>query len=278
MNRREFIVTSAMAAAGFAVKPAIAQPEAPRLKQDLCWWCYGSMEPKRLIGEAKRIGYSGLELAPEQHWDDIKTAGLEIVTMGGHASIGNGMNDPKEHARIEDEVAKNIEKAKKYGIPILICFSGNRRGMADEAGIENMAACMKRLAPMAEREGITLALEPLNSKVDHRDYHADTTEWGVKMCKLVGSPRVKLLYDIYHMQIMEGDVIRTIRAQHEFIAHYHTAGNPGRNEIGANQELNYAAVARAIADTGHRGYIGQEFIPKGDPIKGMEEAFRICTV
>jgi hydroxypyruvate isomerase len=196
----------------------------------------------------------------------IKEAEMHIVTHGGHGTIENGMNDPRNHSRIEDELKANIDKAVKYEIPILICFSGNRRGRPDEEGIENTAACLKRVAPYAEQKGITLALELLNSKVDHRDYQFDRMAWGVRVVELVNSPRVKILYDIYHAQIMEGDIIRTIRAHHDKIAHYHTAGNPGRNEIDDTQELNYPAIMRAIKETGYTGWIGQEFVPKGDPI------------
>jgi len=247
------------------------------MRQDICWWCFqGRVEPKRLIAEAKRIGYEGFELVPEPMWDAIKEAEMHIVTHGGHGTIENGMNDPRNHSRIEDELKANIDKAVKYEIPILICFSGNRRGRPDEEGIENTAACLKRVAPYAEQKGVTLALEILNSKVDHRDYQFDRMQWGVRVVELVNSPRVKILYDIYHAQIMEGDIIRTIRAHHDKIAHYHTAGNPGRNEIDDSQELYYPAIMRAIKETGYTGWIGQEFVPKGDPLAAMRDALERC--
>jgi hydroxypyruvate isomerase len=249
------------------------------MKQDICWWCYqGRVEPKRLITEAARIGYAGFELVPEPLWDEVRAAGLRIVTHGGHGTIENGMNDPRHHSRIEDEIRANIDKAVKYDIPILICFSGNRRGRPDEEGIENTVQLLKRVAPYAEQKGVTLAIELLNSKVDHRDYQFDRMSWGVKVVELVNSPRVKILYDIYHAQIMEGDLIRTIRTYADKIAHFHTAGNPGRNEIDETQEINYRAVMRAIKETGYTGFIGQEFIPKGDPILALRRAFEICSV
>ncbi len=158
-------------------------------------------------------------------------------------------------------------------IPNLLCFSGNRNGLDDEVGAEITAAGLARIAPAAEEAGVTLVLELLNSKVDHPDYQADHTAWGVQVCRAVGSPRVKLLYDIYHMQIMEGDIIRTIQAVHPFIGLYHTAGNPGRNDLDDEQELNYAAILRAIRATGYTGYISHEFIPKGDPAAALRTTF-----
>lgn len=249
------------------------------MKQDICWWTVaGRVEPKRLITEAKRIGYAGFELVPEPLWDTVKEAGLSIITHGGHGTIENGMNDPRQHSRIEDELKTNIDKAAKYEIPMLICFSGNRRGHPDEEGIEHTVACLKRVAPYAEQKGITLALEILNSKVDHRNYMFDNMLWGLRVLEMVNSPRVKILYDIYHAQVMEGDIIRTIRTHHEKIAHYHTAGNPGRNEIDETQELNYPAIMRAIKETGYTGFIGQEFVPKGDALTALKRAYEICDV
>jgi hydroxypyruvate isomerase len=164
------------------------------------------------------------------------------------------------------------------GFKHLICFSGNRDGMDDETGMKNCAAGLKRLLPLAEKRGVVLVMELLNSRVNHKDYMCDHTAWGVELVKRVGSERFKLLYDIYHMQIMEGDIIRTIQTQHQHFAHYHTAGNPGRHEIDASQELNYPAIMRAIAETGYTGYVGQEFIPTGDPIAGLKAAFELCKV
>lgn len=249
------------------------------MKQDICWWCFnGRIEPKKLIQEAARLGYAGFELAPEEVWDDIRAAGLRIVSMGGHQSIGSGLNDKRNHNRIEDEIQKNMEKAVKYDIPILICFSGNRNGRPDEEGVVNTIEGFKRVARAAEEKNVTLAIEILNSKVDHKDYQFDHMPWGLEVVQKVNSPRVKILYDIYHAQIMEGDLIRTIRNHHEQIAHYHTAGNPGRNEIDESQEICYPAVMKAIKETGYKGFIGQEFIPKSEPVASLRKAFEVCTV
>ncbi|MCW5934996.1 MAG: TIM barrel protein [Fimbriimonadia bacterium] len=249
------------------------------MKQDICWWCFGGrMEPKRLIAEAARLGYAGFELAPEEVWDEIKAAGLQIVSTGGHQSIPSGLNDKRNHSRIEEEIQKNLEKAVKYEIPVLICFSGNRAGRPDEEGIVNTIEGFKRVARYAEEKNVTLAIEILNSKVDHGDYQFDRMAWGVEVIKKVNSPRVKILYDIYHAQIMEGDLIRTIKNHHEHIAHYHTAGNPGRNEIDDSQEIHYPAVMKAIKETGYKGYVGQEFIPKGEPVASLKRAFELCSV
>ena len=168
--------------------------------------------------------------------------------------------------------------AAQWNIPNLICFSGNRGGLDDATGAEITAENLRAVAKMAEDAGVTLVLELLNSKVDHPDYQCDKTAWGVQVCRMVDSPRVRLLYDIYHMQIMEGDIIRTIRENHANFGHYHTAGNPGRNEIDASQELNYPAIVRAIAETGYTGYVAQEFIPTGDPVVALQAAFDLCSV
>jgi hydroxypyruvate isomerase len=188
------------------------------------------------------------------------------------------LNRKENHSRIEEELLKNIELAAKYEIPSLIVFSGNRRGISDEEGIDNTVEGLLRVVKAAEEKGVTLCLELLNSKYDHKDYQCDRTWWGVEVCKRVNSPRVKLLYDIYHMQIMEGDLINTIRQNIKFIGHFHTAGVPGRRDIDEEQEINYRAVMRAIAETGYDGYVGHEFVPKGDPIEALKKAFEICNV
>ncbi len=250
-----------------------------QIKQSLAWWCFGrTMSAADLIAAAVKIGYQGVEMAPEELWKQITDAGLKIVTAGGHQSIPSGFNRTANHDRIEAELRVNLEKAVQWKIPCLIVFSGNREGMDDQEGMENTIAGLRRVAPLAEAAGVTLVMELLNSKVDHADYMCDRTAWGVEVCKAVNSPRVKLLYDIYHMQIMEGDVIRTIRSSIEWIGHMHTAGNPGRNDLDDTQELYYPAIARAIADTGYTGYVGQEFMPKGDPAAALEQAFKACDV
>ncbi|MCS7224129.1 MAG: TIM barrel protein [Armatimonadetes bacterium] len=249
-------------------------------RQDLCWWCFGGsgVDPLKFIREAKQIGYQGFELLPREMWDTVRGEGLTIVTHGGHGTIADGLNRKENHSRIEEEILANLELAKVYEIPILICFSGNRRGLSDEEGIDNTVEGLLRVAKKAEEAGVTLALEVLNSKVDHKDYQADRTWWAVEVCKRVNSPRVRVLYDIYHMQIMEGDVIRTIQENFEWMAHFHTAGNPGRRDLDDEQELNYRGIMRAIARLGYKGFVGQEFIPKGDPVEAIRRAYEICRV
>lgn len=249
-----------------------------RIKQSVAWWCFARdpITPEALVRAATEIGYTGVELATQEHWGLIKAHGLRIASAGGHGSIVDGLNRRDQHERIEAELRANIRLAVQWNIPILICFSGSRAGLDDATGAEITAEGLRRVAPMAEEAGVTLILELLNSKVDHPDYQCDRTAWGVEVCRMVESPRVKLLYDIYHMQIMEGDIIRTIREHHPHFAHYHTAGNPGRNDLDDTQELNYPAIMQAIVATGYDGFVGQEFIPRGDPLEALRAAFAVC--
>lgn len=256
------------------------KPSAPkgRIKQSVCRWCYRKLSLEELAKNASRIGYKGIDLVGRNDWPTVKKYGLVPTMTSGAGGIGNGWNRKENHDRFVDEMKKNIELAAEAGLPNVITFSGNRRGLPDDVGIENCVAGLKRVAGFAEEKKTTICMELLNSKVNHKDYQCDHTAWGVEVVKGVGSPRVKLLYDIYHMQIMEGDIIRTIRENIEYIGHFHTGGNPGRNEIDETQELYYPAIMRAIADLGFDAYVAQEFIPKRDPIKSMEQAFRICDV
>jgi hydroxypyruvate isomerase len=248
------------------------------MKQAVAWWCLTprALTPEQLVRAAAEIGYAGIELAEPEYWPLIRAHGLTIVSTRGHESLTDGLNRRENHDRIEREVLANLKVAAQWGIPVLICFSGNRNGLADDRGVEITAEGLRRVARAAEDAGVTLALELLNSKVNHPDYQCDHTAWGLRVCELVGSPRVKLLYDIYHMQVMEGDVMRTIRDHHAAFGHYHTAGNPGRNELDETQELNYRAIVRAIRETGYDGYIGQEFIPRGEPVAALRAAFDVC--
>jgi len=249
-----------------------------KIKQSFSWWCFANkgVESPELLAAAANIGYSAVELIESELWPIAQDAGLKIASIAGHGSIEQGLNRREHAARIEKELRTNIDLAATHQIPYLICFSGNRAGLNDAEGLAICAETLERVLPHAEQAGITLIMELLNSKVDHIDYQCDHTAWGVELCRRIHSPAFSLLYDIYHMQIMEGDIIRTIRENHSCFAHYHTAGNPGRGPLDSTQELNYPAIFRAIAQTGYQGYIGHEFLPQGDPIKELELAYRLC--
>ena len=251
-----------------------------RIKQSISWWCFvpDKLTRDALVRAAADIGYAAIELVELEDYPLIKEHGLQIASIRGHKSLTNGLNRRENGISIEAELRDSIQRAEKWGIPNVICFSGNRNGQDDSLGAEITAENLHRVSKMAEDAGINLIIELLNSKVDHPDYQCDSTAWGVKVCQMVDSPRVKLLYDIYHMQVMEGDVIRTIRDNHQYFAHYHTAGNPGRNEIDDSQELNYRAITQAIVDTGYEGYLGQEFVPLRDPVQSLKQAFEICNI
>jgi len=254
-----------------------------RIKQSFCIGCYQrEMGFDELFAAAAKIGYAATELwwRGEDFAELIAAAdrhGLAVASMCGHMSLPDGLNDPANHDRIEAELHENIDVAVEHGIPGLICFSGNRRdGLSDSEGVEITAAGLARAAPYAEARGVNLNLELLNSKRDHPGYQCDRSAWGVSVCQAVASRRVKLLYDIYHMQIMEGDVIRTITDNIAHIGHFHTAGNPDRRDLDDAQELNYTGICRAIAATDYEYYVGHEFTPKADPIEALATAFAIC--
>jgi hydroxypyruvate isomerase len=241
------------------------------------------MNVDELARGAKEIGLLSVELLEPEEWPVVQRHGLTCAM--GYAPVPDpstrltqGWNRTENHSWLIPAFQRAIPMAGQAGIPSLICFSGNRAGLGDEQGLENCAAGLRQIMPDAERQGVTICMELLNSKVDHPDYQCDRTPWGVALAQRVGSERFKLLYDIYHMQIMEGDVIRTIRDNHRYIAHYHTAGVPGRHELDESQELFYPAIMRAIKETGFQGYIGQEFIPTRDPLTSLAEAVRICNV
>jgi hydroxypyruvate isomerase len=231
------------------------------------------------------IGYAAVEFWNRENEEDyeevIETAkrhGLAVASMSGHHALPDGLNKRSNHDRIEAELCESIDVATKHGIPGLICFSGNRQPHQTKLeAIEAVADGFARIASYAEEKGINLNMELLNSKVNHPGYQCDHTAWGVAVCEKVNSPRVKLLYDIYHMQIMEGDIIRTIRENIRWIGHFHTAGNPGRQDMDDTQELNYAGICRAIAATGYDLYVGHEFRPKGDLIEAMRQTFTLCN-
>jgi len=248
----------------------------------MTWWSFADrgISAGDLIDAVASIGYDGIELADEALWPAIKDAGLAIVSHRGHGTIESGLNRIENHDRIEAEILANLELARRWSIPLLICFSGSRDGLSAEAGIEHTAQGLARVARAAEDADVTLALELLNSKIDHPDYQCDRNGWGLEVIERVGSARVRLLYDIYHMQVMEGDPIHTIQAHYDAFAHYHVAGNPGRHEPDRSQEISYPAIYEAIAATGFDGYVGMEYLPRGGPVESLQAAladFRTAT-
>lgn len=247
------------------------------IKQSFSWGGFARFMPvPQLIRAAAEMGFSGVELVPQEYWQALKAHGLAIVSIDGHRSIQEGLNRRENHARIEQEIRARIALAAEWGIRNLIVFSGNRVGQNDQSGLEQTAEGLSRVAKVAEDAGVMLVLELLNSKVNHKDYQGDHVAWGVEVCRRVNSPAVRLLYDIYHMQIMEGDIIRTIQDNYPYFAHYHTAGNPGRHEINEQQEIYYPPIVRAIKQTGYEGYLGHEFSPLGDPLHALQHAFDLC--
>jgi hydroxypyruvate isomerase len=250
------------------------------IKQSVCWWCFASigMTPRQFLREVADIGYQAVELVEPEYWPLVKEYGLTIASTNGGLSIEHGLNRRERHTQLEQTIRATIDDAEQWGIPNVIVFSGNREGLSDQLGVENTAEGLSRVTAAAEQAGVTLVMELLNSKVDHKDYQCDRTSWGVEVCRMVNSPSMKLLYDIYHMQIMEGDIIRTIRDHHADFGHYHTAGNPGRHELDDTQELSYAPIIRTILQTGYQGYLGQEFIPRGNPVAALKQAFQLCNV
>ncbi len=281
MNRRSALQTmGAGAAALFAAHDLDAQePHKARgnIKQSVCRWCYGKVPLEQLAAEAAKLGYKSIELLGPDEFKTIKPFGLTCA-MVRCKSIADGLNRVENHEWIEAELRRHIDFAAAEKIPNVICMAGNRKGLADDQGLAVCVKGLKRVIGFAEEKKVTICMEGLNSKVDHKDYMYDKTPWGVRLCKQVGSDRFKLLYDIYHMQIMEGDVIRTIREYKDYIAHYHTGGVPGRREIDETQELHYPAIVKAILDTGYKGFLGQEYIPSREPVASLALGFRICDV
>jgi hydroxypyruvate isomerase len=251
-------------------------------KASLTWWSFADcgVGADELIRAVAAMGYDGIELADEALWPAIAEVGLAVVSHRAHGTIESGLNRSENHDRIEVEMLANLDLARRWDIPLLICFSGSRDELSAEAGIENTALGLSRVARAAEDAGVTLALELLNSRVDHPDYQCDRTVWGLEVIERVDSPRVRLLYDVYHMQVMEGDLIRTIQTHHDAFAHYHVAGNPGRHEPDRSQEISYPAIYEAIAATGFDGYVGMEYLPRGGLVESLRAAlddFRTAT-
>lgn len=286
MTRRTAMSTLAAGAAGtLAAANANAQaagapaPLKGRLKQSVCKWCYGKIPLDDFCQQIKPLGLLSVDLLGEADWPTVIKHGLTCAMANGPSGIGNGWNLPADHDKLVKESERLLPLVAEAGLPNMIVFSGNRRGMDDQEGLKNCAKGLKRIMPLAEKLRVTVCMELLNSKRDHKDYMCDHTPWGVNLCKEIGSERFKLLYDIYHMQIMEGDVIATIQESHQYMGHYHTGGVPGRAEIDDTQELNYRRICEAIVETGFTGYLAQEFIPKReDPIASLAQGVQICDV
>jgi hydroxypyruvate isomerase len=283
ISRRSALATAAVGAAFSTVglRASGAERVAPlkgRLKQSVCKWCYKDISLEDLCKASVEIGLKSIDLLNVEELPVVKQHGLVCAMVNGPGPIRDGWNETSRHDELVKKSEAILPVVAEYGFPNMIVFSGDRRGMSDADGIKNCAAGLKRITPLAEKLGVTICMELLNSKRDHKDYMCDHTAWGVELVKQVGSDRFKLLYDIYHMQIMEGDVIATIRENKDYIAHYHTGGVPGRHEIDETQELQYTTICQAIVDTGYQGYLAQEFIPARDPIASLAQAARICDV
>lgn len=283
---QKMVVTTG-AVAGLSLSSRIEAAEASlpvklkgRVNHSVCRWCYSTIPLEELCQAAKNIGLESIELTGPDEWPVLKKYGLtSAMPNGAGLGIEKGFNNPVYHDELVASYEAVIPKVANAGLSQIICFSGNRNGLDDEKGIENCAVGLKRLMPIAEKHKVTIVMELLNSKVNHKDYQCDRTAWGAALCDEVGSENFKLLYDIYHMQIMEGDVIATIKKYHPYISHYHTGGVPGRNEIDETQELYYPAIMKAILDTGFKGYVAQEFIPKRpDKIASLKQGVEICDV
>jgi hydroxypyruvate isomerase len=288
---RRALLKSAISGATVAAAPALlapafseaqeihATPRKGRIKQSVSRWCYQKIALDELCKRGVEMGLKAIDLLEVAEWDVPRRYGL-ICSMGyaGGGDIPHAMNRTENHAKIEEAFRKNIPIAAKAGVPNVITFSGNRAGMSDDEGAKNTITGLNRVKKIAEDHGVTICLELLNSKVDHHDYMCDHTAWGVRVMEAVNSPRVKLLYDIYHMQIMEGDLIRTIQENIRWLGHFHTGGVPGRHELDNTQEVHWDAVMRGIAEKNFTGYVAHEFVPTRDPLTSLREAVELCDV
>ncbi len=277
MTRRDALKASA---AGVLVPVAArsATASAGRLKQSLARWCYAKIPIDDLCRAAADMGITGMDLVAPDDWPVCRKYGLTPCMVQGVGTINDAWNNKALHDKLEEQAKTSIVRAAEAKVPNVITFFGARRSMGDAEGIDNCIAGLNRVKKFAEDHGVTLCVELLNSKVDHKDYQGDHASFGVAVVKAVDSPRVKLLYDAYHMQIMEGDLIRTIHDNIQYIAHFHCAGVPGRHEIDDTQEVNWHAVAKAIADLNFQGYIAQEFVPTRDPLTSLKQAVELLTV
>jgi hydroxypyruvate isomerase len=270
---------AAVAAAALLPEARAAKTRAGRVRQSVARWCYKQIPLEKLCAEAAAMGLKGVDLLqPEEYGVPARFGLVCAMAYAGGGEINKGLNRIENHASIEAGFRKNIPLAAKAGVPNVITFSGQRAGLSDEEGARNCVTGLRRLRSIAEDNGVTICLELLNSKVNHPDYMCDRTAWGVRVVEEVDSPRVKLLYDIYHMQIMEGDLIATIRANSRWIGHFHTGGVPGRHELDGRQEVQWDGVMRGIVDTGYTGFVAHEFVPTGDPMTSLRQAVEICDV
>ncbi|MDF1755541.1 MAG: TIM barrel protein [Verrucomicrobiales bacterium] len=302
LNRRHFVSGSAATVAALAAsldqRFSLAEEAAEKagvggaVNHSACKWCYPKVTLDELCEAGKEFGLRSVELLDPKDFATMKKHDMHIAMVGFPSaegtvdgkkvkigSIGHAFNRVENHDTLVEIYEPRLKEAAEAGYTNVICFSGNRRGLDDETGLENCAKGLQRLMPLCEKLGVTMTMELLNSKVNHKDYQCDYSDWGVALCEKVGSDKFKLLYDIYHMQIMEGDVIATIRKNHEYFSHYHTGGVPGRHEIDETQELNYPAIVKAIVDTGYKGWLGQEFQPaREDKLASLKQGIEICTV
>ncbi len=292
--RRAFLRTSAtvLAAAGLAQRLQAADEASGlkgRINHSACKWCYGKIPLEDFCREGKALGLTSIDLIAPQDFATLKKHDLTCAMVSNPTAtlpdgtkiggISHGFNRPEHHDLLVEAYEPYLKATADFGARHLICFSGNRAGLDDETGLKHCADGLKKLLPLAEKHNITLVMELLNSRVDHHDYQCDKSAWGVELCRRIGSERFKLLFDIYHMQIMEGDIIATIKRDHQYFAHYHTGGVPGRNEIDESQELHYPAIMRAIVDSGYKGHVAQEFIPaRPDALASLKQAVGICDV
>jgi hydroxypyruvate isomerase len=296
MSRRSAMARLASGAAAVTAVTALPrrlaaadEPAAPaklkgHIHHSVCKWCYGGIPLDEFCKAAQAMGLDSVELLNPPDFPTLKKYGLICAmvsnpTVDGLGGIGKAWNRVEHHDKLVTVYEERIQQTADAGYPNLICFSGNRAGLDDQKGLENCAAGLKRIMPAAEKAKVTICMELLNSKRSHKDYQCDHTAWGVELCKRVGSDRFKLLYDIFHMQIMDGDICDTIKENHQYIAHYHTGGVPGRAEIDDTQEINYPRVMQAIVATGFQGYVAQEFVPKHkDVLASLKQGVQICDV
>ena len=282
--------TLALGATAVIADPAITFASSDRtttksklkgnIHHSVCRWTYSFLTLEQLCKAVKDIGFSAIDLVGPKEWPVLKAHGIfSSMCNGAEISLTKGWNDKQNHPTLIKNYSEHIDLVSAAGYKNLICFSGSRNGMDDETGFKNCVEGLKQIMALAEKKGVVIQMELLNSKVDHKDYMCDRSKWGVELCKRLGSENFKLLYDIYHMQIDEGDVIRTIKDNHQYFGHYHTGGVPGRHEINQSQELYYPAIMKAILEIGFKDYVAQEFVPTGnDKVGSLKAAVKLCDV